>query len=231
MTKLNDYKTQKSNNKRFLPVIISLFFLITLSFIAKSQEKIHTRQLWLSAAVQYNINNNIQIAFAQGLRFWETTSDASQHLTDVGGYYIFSDKFKIGVFYRFRQFFNINEHQNEFYTNFINTINFVNLSIENRLRLHLKFFEQIESINNLRYRFLLKYKSFEHFKPYAYAEIFYLFNSAKGNKLSWGRYAAGIEFPINMHNKIDFFFIYETSYNFAVTFTAKIFGLYYSYTF
>jgi hypothetical protein len=215
----------------FLLFLVTIYLLPPVRLSAQTEERVRKEQLWLFAGLEYKVNNDIKLGFGQGMRFLSNSPDYMQYLTDIGGYYIFSDLFKIGAFYRFRLFPKINAHQHEFYTNFINTLNFGAFSIKNRLRLHLKFFEEIESLNFLRYRLLLSYKLTEHFRPYAYGEIFYLFHKTIGEKLSKGRYAGGIEFKINNHNRIDFFLLYSILYNSSISLSSNIIGFYYIYSF
>jgi hypothetical protein len=211
--------------------LLLLFSLVCVNLSAKNKEPIEDEQLWLAAKAEYEINNSIEIELAQKFRFFNNIHEFSQYISDIGGYYKFSDLFKIGVFYRFRLYPNANAHRHEIYSNFINKLKFGAFSLQNRLRLHIKFRDDKESINYLRYRLSVKYNLFQFMRPFAYAEIFYRFIYNKGDRISQGRYAGGLEFPIADSHKIDLFYMYETAYNSKREIYTNVIGLYYTFEF
>lgn len=198
---------------------------------SKSKEPVKDKQLWLSFEIEYSPIKQVEIGFAQKLRFFNDYSELAQYITDIGAYYKCSKLFKIGLFYRYRMFPNIDYHRNEVYSNLINKLKFGKWTLQNRLRLHIKFRQEKETINYLRYRLTIKYSLFHILHPYASAEIYYRFLYDKGDRLSRGRYRCGFEIPVAKSHTIDLFYMFETAYNVKRSVYSHILGLYYTFEF
>ncbi|GEM_PF-3509812 len=216
--------------KSWLNIIVILFLPI-LAANAKVKEIMGDEQLWLAAKIEYEISEPLELEFAQKLRFTNNISLLSQYITDIGAYYKFKFPLKVGLFYRLRLYPNTQRSRNEIYTNLVNKIKISYFSFQNRLRLHIKFRDNQETINYLRYRLNVKYNCFKAIHLFAYSEMFYRFMYIKGDRISQGRYACGLEFPIAQSHEISFSYMYETSYNKKNQEYAHIFGVNYTFEF
>lgn len=213
----------------YLNLILLLFlFFIFQRIYPKQTYPQEDRQLWLCGQIEYDLTKKIELQFAQELRFYKNRSVLSQSLTDLGITYKFTDFFKAGIFYRYRALPDENERRNEIFTNLTFGIEFNKFEISDRIRIHLKFREDKESINNLRNRLNLCYKFFDWIEPYINAELFYRFFYIEGDRLTQGRYSVGIKSKILKEHELDFFFMVEYEYNTNKAINSYIIGLTYT---
>lgn len=209
-------------------LLLLFLFLLSLRIYSKQTYPQEDRQLWLCGQIEYEITQKIELQFSQELRFYKNRSVLSQSLTDFGIIYKFTDFFKAGIFYRYRALPDENDKRNEIFTNLTFRIGLNKFEISDRIRVHLKFREDKESINNLRNKLNLCYKFFDWAEPYIDAELFYRFFYNEGDRLTQGRYSIGIKSKIFKAHELDFFFMLEYEYNTNKAINSNIIGLTYT---
>lgn len=186
----------------------------------------------MSAEVCYSISDELELDVEQELRYYKNRSVLKQSLSDIGLAYKLSPWIKASLSYRLRFFPDSDEsHRHELYSQIGLKSDIKWLELRHRMRLHIKFREDNENINQLRYKLALRYPVNKLVKPYISGELFYRFLYAKGDRLTQGRYFAGLVFSLNRNHDIDLFFARELEYNTNKAVNSSILGLAYTFSF
>lgn len=214
----------------FLMTILLLFFASSL--IAKPNYPLEENEMWLSAEFSYCITDELELDVEQELRYYKNRSVLKQSLSDIGLAYKLTSLMKLSLSYRLRLFPDSEEsHRHELYSQIGLKSDIKWLELRHRLRLHLKFRDDNENINQLRYRLALRYPVSKLVKPYISGELFYRFLYDKGDRLTQGRYFAGLIFSLNKNHVIDLFFARELEYNTKKAVNSNILGLAYTFSY
>lgn len=204
--------------------------MVILSSVVHTKKKYpqEDRKAWFGAEVEYGISKDITIKISEELRYYKNRGTLEQSLTDFGADYKFADWFKSGVYFRYRNMPDESEEQFETYLNLSLSYELYNLELSNRVRFHVKFRENKESVNNFRNKLTLGYKVLDWLEPYIAAELFYRFLYDDGDRLSQGRYYIGTKIKLSDEHEFDLFLMREQEYNTAKAIHSNVLGLEYS---
>ena len=186
-------------------------------------------QLWTSLQLKYKISKKFEFVVGEELRYYKYSSILDQSLSDIGMNYKISEMLKLGIFYRFRYYSDEIDRRHEIYTNLTIKPNLGDFEISNRSRLHIKFRENQESINNFRNLTKVGYKIFPWMKPFISTEIFYRFFDSEGDRITQGRYAIGFSFDLSDYGEFELFFMREQEYNNNKAIHSNIMGIGYTF--
>lgn len=212
-------------------IIIAILCICLVSIQAKKKKIIYPleeQDLWLSLDFEYEIIKNLEIEASEELRYYKDYSVLKQSITDLGIAYKFTDFFKTGLFYRYRIMPEDNEYRHELHANFTFSYDLARFEFSDRIRLHIKFRENEETINNLRNKISCAYKVTNWFKPYISTELFYRFLYENGDRLAQCRYSIGSKFKVWDIHSVDVFFTREEEYNTEKAINSNILGIGYS---
>lgn len=208
--------------------IILLFVLLFAPGISKKKYPQEDRQAWFGVQVEYNISRTLNLGISEELRYYKDRTTLAQSLTDIGASCKFDDWFKAGLYFRYRNMLDEQEERIESYANFTFKFAFEGFDINNRIRLHVKFRENRESINYFRNKLTLGYNATDWLEPYISAEIFYRFMYDEGDRLAQGRYYIGTKIKITGNHEFDLFLMREQEYNTDKAIHSNILGIEYS---
>jgi hypothetical protein len=214
--------------KSLIIIPLTFFFILANQIISKQSYPQEDRQLWLCTQIEYNLNKDIELLVSEEIRFYKNRCVLSQSLTDFGIAYKFTNYFKAGIYYRYRILPDENERRHEIFTNLTFKPKLERFEITDRIRVHIKFRDDKESINNIRNKLTLGYKITEWAKPYIDAELFYRFFYEEGDRLTQGRYSLGIKSKLFKNHELDLFFMLEFEYNTTKAINSNIIGFTYT---
>jgi hypothetical protein len=205
----------------------SLIILVVLSVtsLAKTNYPLEDNQIWGSLQIEYGLNEKLDLELSEELRINENVSELSDLLTDIGAIYKFSDLFRAGIFYRFRLMPQDEEVQHEMYLNLYMNFKIKNLKASNRIRIHEKYRLEKKPIHLLRYQFGLSYPIINQLDIFVSSELFYRYFYDEGDRLSQGRYKAGLEYSISKSLGIEVYYMREIEYNNEKAINSDILGL------
>jgi hypothetical protein len=202
--------------------------VLSASVYSKKKYPQEDRKAWFAAKIEYNITKDIELSFTEELRYYKNRTTLEQSLTDLGASYKLTDWFKSGLFLRYRNMPGEGDEQFETYMNLSFKYKISNFELTNRIRLHIKFRENKENVNNFRNKITAGYKVIDWLQPYLAAELFYRFLFDEGDRLSQGRYYIGTKIKLSDEHEFDFFLMREQEYNTAKAIHSNVLGLEYS---
>ena len=214
-------------------LLISAFIFLNLNFNCFSKKIVYPvedGQTWGSTKLSYELDDEWEFQVSQELRYSQYSSVLDQSLSDIGMNYQISEMLKLGLFYRFRYYPEEIDRRHEIFSNFTIKQKFDDIKISNRTRLHIKFRENKESINNLRNETSIAYRLFGILSPYISAEFFYRFLYNEGDRLTQGRYAVGLDIELTDTIELNVFFMREEEYNNNKAINSNIIGFDLSFT-
>jgi hypothetical protein len=210
-----------------------LILITFLSTAVHSKKKYpqEDRKAWFGAKIEYSVTKDIELSLSEELRYYNNRGTLEQSLTDLGVDYKFTDWFKSGIFTRYRKIPDEGEEQFETYLNLSFKYEIYNIELSDRVRLHFKFRENKESVNNFRNKLTLGYKALDWLEPYIAAELFYRFLYDEGDRLSQGRYYIGTKIILSGEHEFDLFLMREQEYNTSKAIHSNVIGLEYNLSF
>ncbi len=209
-------------------IIIALLILLPVSLCSKKKYPQEDRQAWFGAEIDCEIAKDFELSISEELRYYKNRSVLAQSLTNFGASYKATGWFRPGLFIRYRIMPDEEEQRWELYTNFTFKFDLWGIDFSDRVRLHFKFREDRESINNLRNKLTAGYYVWDWLEPYAAAELFYRFFYEGGDRLAQGRYYTGAKIKLDKNNEIDLFFMREQEYNTDKAIHSNVIGVEYS---
>jgi len=212
---------------------VNYFIMIILLYNCSIQSAISKKQVypqedgqsWLSVQFKNNIYEKIDFEISEELRYNKYSTILNQSLSDLGVSYKFSDIYKVGVFYRYRYDDESKESRPELYANFTFKPYSKDFFISTRTRLHIKFRDDDETINNFREQVTIGYKISDFCKLYSATEVYYRFLYDEGDRFTQARYTIGLSFELTNFLEMDTYFMREQEYNNDKAINSNIAGL------
>lgn len=206
-------------------IYLSIFLTLFESSIAKKKYPIEDGNTWLSIGIKKNLPYNFQLSLSQELRYGDYSNNLHQSLSDIGLIYKISKELKVSLSFRYRDIVIDEETRDEIYSNFSYKNKINDFVISSRTRLHVKFRDNKESINNIRNLLSLGYEINKYIKPFVATEVFYRFLYDEGDRFSQARYSLGVDFIILEWLELEAFFTREEEYNNDKAINSNIIGL------
>ena len=189
-------------------------------------------EFWGSAEINYSLTKRIKLCLEQELRYNNNIRGLNQSLTDLGISYRISSLLRTSLSYRFRLMPGSDEkHRQEIISNIHLKTDIAKLELRHRARAHFRFRQNKETISLLRYRLAIRYPLTNFLKPYLSGELFYRFQYSEGDRLTQGRYRAGVLLGISKAHELDLFLGRELEYNNKKPVNSTIVGFGYCFSF
>ncbi len=206
-------------------IMFSAIFLLTSNLYAKKSYPMEDGQTWGSFQIKKVVLKNLDVELSQELRYSDYSTKLNQSLTDIGLSYKLSNFFKVGLFYRYRNLILDEEIRDEVYANASFKYAWNDFTFTDRARLHIKFRDDDETINNFRNKLKIDYNTSTFVSPFIESEIFYRFIYENGDRVTQARYALGLAFEITDYLEIDTYFMREQEYNTKKAIHSNIIGI------
>ena len=225
-----------------VPKSVRLF--IWLSFLGsllygtplKGQDK--DAGLWTSVSFEAKIIKKLTGSLSQEIRFNENITEAGTIFTDAGIAYKLNKHFQVSLNYRY-----ILKRRTDDYYSFRQGF-YVDVKYDRKLNpfeliWRVRFTDRYSDIGRaadggvpeyyLRNKLSLKWDYSKAITPYASVELFSPLNYPRFNAFNNIRLAAGIEYSISKHHKIDLYYMVQKELNVSHPQTDFILGLGYAY--
>ena len=187
---------------------------------------------WNSLSLKTDLTKKFSIKMSQEFRFDDNISHIDKYHTDFGLEYSISKAFSIGSSYRFIRNQNSKEDykiQNRLSFDLNYETRFDQFKLSSRIRIQNKWDEFDDSVNHIRNKLSLKYKTeSSSLNPYFAIESYYKFGESKDSEFSKMRYTLGGTVLKSNYGKLNVFYRIQNELNVKKPDTDFIFGLKYA---
>lgn len=224
-------------SKSFRLLLIPAFF-VGLLYCNPVEGQIKDAGLWTSINFEAKLVKKLSFTISEELRFNENVTELDASFTDAGVTYKLNKHFQIAANYRFTQ-----RHRDENYYSFRHRF-YTDIKYSKKLKpfeiaFRTRFQDQISDIGRasdggvpeyyLRNKLSLNWNLDKPYKPYISIELFSLLNYPRSFAFNANRIAAGLEYAISKHHKIDVYYMIQKELNVSNPETDFIIGLGYYY--
>lgn len=210
--------------------MIKKLLLILLIFpLFLEAQIVSDAKLWTGVTVSKKVND-FDFSFKNQIRFNENMSHLYKVFSDLGAEYKITKGLYAETNYRFNRYNDYETSNYAIYHRFSlglaykHKVNLFRFAVKNRIQYATSKSNKIKGTIN-RTKFTITYKANDQFRPYAFYELFYLFNSGY---IVATRFSLGAKYAINKNNSIKAYYFFEDTYNISNLKHNHIWGLSYS---